>query len=142
MSDQTGQVTVSSTEDLRKALAAGYTAEQISIDSTPAAGAIQAARAEGEEAGRTAGAAAERTRIAGIHALARRGFEAELKAAIDAGDSPEKFALALLTAAKDRGVTLDAIDRDAPPAAAHAGAPSDETLPASWDAAVTKLGGK
>lgn len=117
-------VTVSNTDDLRTALAAGYTADQIVIKQPENAAAIAAARAEGEQAGResaTASAAlAERQRISKINALARRGFDAELKAAIDNGDSPETFAMALLTAAADRGITLDAISKDAPKPAPHA----------------------
>lgn len=117
-----GQVTVSSTEDLRNALAAGHTADQIVIASNDAA--IAQARSEGESAGRQAATtdavASERTRIAEIQALARPGFEAEVKAAIDNGDSPATFALALIKAAQDRGVSLEAMRKDAPKAAAHA----------------------
>lgn len=117
-----GQVTVSTTDDLRNALAAGHTADQIVIASNDSA--IAAARAEGEKAGReaatTGAVAAERARIAEIQALARPGFEAELKAAIDQGDSPAAFALAMVKAAQDRGITLEAMRRDAPPAASHA----------------------
>lgn len=120
-------VTVFNTDDLRTALAAGYTADQIVIkqpDNAASVAAVAAARAEGEQAGREAGAAgaalAERQRISKIQALARRGFDAELKAAIDNGDTPETFAMALLTAAADRGITLDAISKDAPKPAPHA----------------------
>lgn len=120
---QQGQVTVSTTDDLRKALAAGHTADQIQIASADAT-AIAAARAEGESTGRAAATEdavkAERKRIGEVHALARKGFDAELKAAIDNGDSAEKFALALMTAARDRGITLEAIEKDAPAAASHA----------------------
>lgn len=117
-----GQVTVSSTEDLRNALAAGHTADQIVIASNDAA--IAQARSEGEAAGRKAASddavKAERARIAEIQALTREGFEAEAKAAIDNGDSPAAFALALIKAAQDRGVSLEAMRKDAPKAAAHA----------------------
>lgn len=118
----TGQVTVSTTEDLRKALAAGYTGEQITIASHDAL--VANAREEGVAAGRKESAEsavqAERSRIAQIRALARAGFDAELKAAIDEGHSPEAFAMTLLKAAADRGITLDAIAKDSPPPAAHA----------------------
>lgn len=117
-----GQVTVSSTEDLRNALAAGHTAEQIVIASNEAA--VAQARIEGEAAGRKVASddavKAERTRIADIQALTREGFEAETKAAIESGDSPAVFALALVKSAQDRGVSLTAIRKDAPKAAAHA----------------------
>jgi signal peptide peptidase SppA len=127
MSSKSGQVTVSTTDDLRQALAAGYTADQITIASNDAA--IATARAEGETAGRTAATAeavkAERERINAVQALAREGFDAELKTALDEGHSPEAFALALMKAAQDRGVTLDAIKKDSPPAAGHGGAGDD-----------------
>lgn len=145
MSTQTGQVTVSTTDDLRKALAAGYTAEQISV-ATASADAIAAARAEGETAGKADAAEgavkAERARIAKLNTLARAGFEKELQAAIGNGDSAETFAMTLLTTAADRGITLDAIRKDAPPAAPHAGAPQNDNQAPAWDAAIAKLGGK
>lgn len=139
------QVTVSTTEDLRQALAAGHTADQITIASNDAA--IAAARAEGEAAGREAGAAeartSERQRVLGIQALSRQGFEAETQAAIDGGATPEAFAHTLLKAASDRGITLDAIQKDAPKAAPHSSANASEgKQKASWDSVVTKLGGK
>lgn len=136
MSNTNGQVTVSTTADLRNALAAGYTAEQITIADNETV--IAAARAEGEAAGRAsaidAAVTAERGRIAGIQALARAGFDAELQAAVDSGATPEAFALTLLQAAQERGITLDAVRRDAPPAAAHA-RPGQE----GGDAKVTSL---
>ncbi|MGE4408136.1 S49 family peptidase [Pseudomonas sp.] len=123
MSDSNkGQVTVSTTDDLRKALAAGHTGDQIVIASNETA--VATARREGEEAGRKASTEdavkAERSRIAEIQALARPGFDAELKAAIEGGDSAATFALALMRAAADRGITLEAIRKDAPAPAAHA----------------------
>ena len=131
MSSKSGQVTVSTTEDLRKALAAGYTADQITIESADASS-IATARAAGVDEGRAAATntavAAERTRIADIQALGRAGFETEQKAAIDNGDSPAAFALTLMKAAQDRGITLDAIRKDAPAAASHA-KPGSDTAP-------------
>lgn len=139
MSDKKGQVTVANTEDLQTALAAGYTGDQIVIASNDAA--IAQARAAGEEAGRAhateAAVRAERTRIAEIHALTREGFAAEAQAAIDHGDTPAAFALTLLKAAQDRGITLDAIRKDAPKAAAHA-RPGDDGAPDN----VVKLSSK
>lgn len=119
-----GQVTVSTTDDLRTALAAGYTGDQISIAQANPDAAVAAARAdglaEGQAAATATAVAAERQRIASIQSMARAGFEAELKAAIDEGSSPEAFAMALFKAAADRGITLDAIKRDSQPPAAHA----------------------
>lgn len=126
-----GQVTVSSTEDLRSALAAGHTADQIVMASSDAA--VAQARREGEEAGSRASTdaavTAERTRILDVQALARPGFEAELKAAIENGDTPAAFALTLMKAAQERGITLEAMRSDAPPAAAHA-RPGEDAPPA------------
>lgn len=140
MSNDKGQVTVATTEDLRNALAAGHAAEQITIASNDAA--IAQARAEGEAAGREAATAdaitAERARIAEIHALTREGFTAEANAAIENGDSPAAFALAMVKAAQDRGVTLEAMRRDAPPAAPHA-RPGDDR---GADAKVVNLSPK
>lgn len=144
MSSGNGQITVSNTEDLRQALAAGYKADQITIASNEAA--IAAARQEGETAGKAAaveGAVkAERDRVTGLQALGRQGFEAELKAAIDEGQSTGAFALALMQAASDRGVTLDAIRKDAPTPAPHTPPDNGGNQKASWDGAVAKLGGK
>ncbi|UZW62749.1 S49 family peptidase [Lysobacter enzymogenes] len=136
-----GQVTVSSTEDLRNALAAGYTADHIVIASIDAA--VAQARSEGEAAGRKVvsedAVKAERARIAEIQALTREGFEAEAKAAIDNGDSPAMYALALIKAAQDRGVSLEAMRKDAPKAAAHA-KPGDDRI--KEDAKVVSLSPK
>lgn len=136
------QVTVSTTEDLRKALAAGHSADQISIASNDTA--VTAARAEGESTGRAAATEdavkAERKRVLDIQALSRDGFAAETMAAIEAGDSPEAFALALVKAAQDRGISLEAIRKDAPAAAKGNNPPSSEGK-ASWDTTVAKFGG-
>ncbi|MBB4726353.1 S49 family peptidase [Xanthomonas arboricola] len=131
MSNSNGQVTVTTTDDLRNALAAGKTADQIVIASNETA--IAAARGEGECTGRAAATdeavKAERTRITGIQSMARAGFDAELQAAIEGGASPEAFAMTLLKAAQDRGITLDSMRRDAPPAAAHARPGQDSATP-------------
>ncbi|MBB3822242.1 signal peptide peptidase SppA [Xanthomonas arboricola] len=131
MSNSNGQVTVSTTDDLRNALAAGKTADQIVIASNETA--IAAARGEGEITGRAAAAdeavKAERARITGIQSMARAGFDAEMQAAIESGASPEAFAMTLLKAAQDRGITLDSMRRDAPPAASHARPGQDGATP-------------
>ena len=137
------QVTVSTTEDLRQALAAGHTADQITIASSDDA--IKAAREEGEQAGRKAthddAIKAERKRVLDIQALVKDGFQTEAQAAIEAGDSPEAFALAMVKAANDRGITLDAIRKDAPKAAPKGNTNASDQK-ASWDSVVAKLGGK
>lgn len=128
MSSNSGQVTVSTTEDLNKAIAAGHPVENIAIASNDQA--IADARAAGIEEGKKAATAdaakTERERVLGVQALARDGFEAELKAAIDNGDSPEAFALTLMREAQSRGITLDAMRKGAPAPAAHGGKPGEE----------------
>lgn len=142
-------VKVSNTEDLSLALAAGYTPDQIVIDNAEA---VAAAKAEGIAEGRASAtpdanairaeaAKAERERIASIDAVSRAGFEAERKAAIESGASVEAFALSMLKAAQDRGITLDAIKKDSPAAAAHA-KPAQGGTTVSWDATVKKFGAK
>ena len=146
---------VTNTAELRQALAAGIAHDQLEITSAATgtdATAIAEARAAGVIAGkaeaaaaapdaekiRTEAIAAERTRIAGITALTRSGFEALSKASIDAGDSPEAFALKLLTEASSRGITIDAIRKDSPNAAAHLKPAEGAAKPdvgKSWDAA-------
>jgi capsid assembly protease len=117
-------VKVSNTDDLRLALAAGYEASQIEITHPSNESVIAKARAEGVAEGQKAAAetaiTSERKRIADIQSMGRPGFDAELKAAIDSGASPEAFAMSMLKAAQDRGITLEAIRKDAPPAAPHA----------------------
>lgn len=139
-----GQVTVSNTEDLRLALAAGYTGDQITIASNDTE--IAAARSEGESTGRAASTdeavKAERKRVLDIQALSREGFAAETKDAIDSGDSAETFAMTLIKAAQDRGISLEAIRKEAPPAAKGNTPPSSEGQKATWDSAIAKLGGK
>lgn len=131
MSNSNGQVTVTTTDDLRNALAAGKTADQIVIASNETA--LAAARGEGETTGRAAATdeavKAERARITGIQSMARAGFDAELQEAIEGGASPEAFAMTLLKAAQDRGITLDSMRRDAPPAASHARPGQDGAAP-------------
>jgi len=122
MSNTNGQVTVYNTDDLRTALAAGYEADHIHFGQPDTA----KLRADALKEGRDAGAAAERERISRINALATAGFEKELQAAIDSGDAPEAFALAVMTAAKDRGVTVAGNRSDAPPPAPHANIGKDE----------------
>ena len=127
MSSKTGQVTVSCTADLHQALAAGYTPDQIVMASNDAAAA--AARAEGVTEGQATATdtavTAERARIGRLQSLATAGFDKELQAAIDGGMSPEAFALTLVEAAAERGVTIAGMRGDAPRAAGHGGAPKD-----------------
>ncbi|HBO5326416.1 TPA: S49 family peptidase [Pseudomonas aeruginosa] len=107
---------VKTTAELREALASGIDPNTIEVASVDA-DEIQAARTEA--------AVAERKRIQGISALASKGFEREVAAAIEAGTSVEATALQLLQAASDRGITLAGIVADSTGASASTPAGDD-----------------
>lgn len=96
--------TVKTTADLRTALAAGTdpTTIEIAQADQPDLSAI-----------RTEAATAERERIKGINALASKGFEKEVEAAIEDGSSVEATAMVMFKAAQDRGISLSGIKADA-----------------------------
>ena len=96
--------TVKTTAELRTAIAAGTDPNTIEIAQVdqPDTAAI-----------RTEAAAAERERIKGINALAVKGFDKEIGAAIDDGSSVEATALVLFKASQDRGISLAGIKADA-----------------------------
>lgn len=144
-------IKVKNTDELRTAMDAGYTRDEIEIVAQDTAPAIAAARQEGAAEGRATGleegqklgATNERTRLAALAVVAQEGFEAEHKVAIEAGHTPEQFALAQLTAAKDRGVTIGAIKKDSS-GAQHAAAGGDEGSEAqsNWKKIQAKYGAK
>ncbi|EKT4539545.1 S49 family peptidase [Pseudomonas putida] len=96
--------TVKTTAELRAAIAAGTDPNTIEI-------------AQADQPDTTAicteAATAERERIKGINALAVKGFEKEIGAAIDDGSSVEATALVLFKASQDRGISLAGIKGDA-----------------------------
>ncbi len=96
--------TVKTTADLRTALAAGTDPNTIEIAQADQPD-LAAIRAEASTA--------ERERIKGINALASKGFEKEIEAAVDGGTSVEATALVLFKAAQDRGISLAGIKNDA-----------------------------
>ncbi|HCK4684198.1 S49 family peptidase [Pseudomonas aeruginosa] len=114
---------VKTTAELREALASGIDPNTIEVASV-GVDEIQAARTEA--------VVAERKRIQGISALASKGFEKEVAAAIEAGTSVEATALQLLQAASDRGITLAGIVADSTGASA--------STPAGDDAASKERG--
>jgi capsid assembly protease len=126
--------TVKNTDELRQALAAGHKPDSIEmahpITQAQLDAAVATAKAEGVAEGKQSASEgairAERERVAELHAMSRKGFDAELKVAIDGGHSAENFAYSMLKAAQDRGITLDAIAADAPKALPHAKAPADD----------------
>ena len=86
----------------------------------------------------------ERSRISEIRRLTQRGFENVAQQSIDEGWNVAAFALRQLQAIQDRGITLDAIRRDAPPPVPHAAPPSPDAKPgidASWDRAMARATG-
>lgn len=137
------KATVSSTEQLVQALAAGHAAENIVIDNATA---LAQARAEGIaegkasaaadlETARKAAAETERARITAIQKISRAGFESLVQKGINEGMSAADVALAIMTDAADRGITLDAIQKDSPKSPARS--PESDTKPEagkSWDA--------
>lgn len=146
---KTETIWVSSTRDLRDALAAGYVASQLGIPDL--AEARESARAEGfsngvkqgydrglqeaisaENGGLSPSAkkaiqTQERERIFQIQALTEDGFSGLAHQAIETGVTVERFAVMVLMEKKDRGITLEQIRNGAPVAAAHGGVPSDES---------------
>lgn len=100
--------TVRTTAELHAAIAAGTDPQTLQIAAVEPVD-VEAIRAE---AG-AAAAKAERERIQGIHALAAKGFEKEVAAAIESGSSVEATALTLFKAAQDRGISLAGIKADA-----------------------------
>ncbi|MEB2855500.1 S49 family peptidase [Pseudomonas atacamensis] len=100
--------TVSSTAELREALAAGTDPQTIEIAQANQPD-LESIRTQSREEGATA----ERQRITGINAMASKGFETEIAAAIEAGTTVEATALQLFKAAQDRGISLNAIKADA-----------------------------
>lgn len=105
-----------------------YSQEQLSA-------AVAAARTE-ESAKVSAAVVAERQRIAAVQKLSRPGFESITQKGIEDGTSAAEVALAIMTAAADRGITLEAIQKDSPNPAAHAAPSADDDKPKgkSWDA--------
>jgi hypothetical protein len=127
-------IAVKNTDQLRDVLVAGYQPHQIRFDKTAALADVrEAAEAAGFEHGKReqsadsleAAVLAERERILGIESLSQAGFEREVIAAIAKGTTRAAFATEMVREINDRGVTLDAIRRDAPNPAPHASAPDD-----------------
>lgn len=145
-------VRVKNADELRQALNAGYEPHQLEIDPAQAvAEALAAAKVEHEHALAAAAEAhgrereailaaahaqllpdqqaatlAERERILSIQRLTPKGFEGIAAKAIEEGLPVAAFSLRILAEQQDRGITLDAIRRDAPEAAPYA-RPGDDT---------------
>lgn len=136
-----GPITVSNTTELRAALVAGHTADEITVTSVDVekikSEAAAAAKADAEAAARIAldaavtkatadATAAERTRVLGIQEISMVGFEKEVAKAITDGTTVEATAVALTKAARERGGTVAQQRGNAPAAIAHGGAASSQ----------------
>lgn len=111
-SRRTTMTVVKTTAELQAAIEAGTDPKTITL-AEPQAVDTDKLKSEASEAA----AKAERERCQGIHALAMPGFEKEIAKAIEDGASVEATGLALFQAAKDRGISLEAIQADATRAA-------------------------
>lgn len=124
---------VRTTAELHAAIAAGADPKTIQI---AAAEQIDAEVIKAEAS--AAGAKAERERINGINALAAKGFEKEVAAAIENGLSVEATALTLFKAAQDRGISLAGIKADAS-GTSGANPPEGDEAAAQRKTAVTAI---
>lgn len=84
------------------------------------------------ESAQATAAASERNRITAINKLSQPGFESHIKAAIESGASPGDTALAIMTAAADRGITIGAIHKDSPPVIAGQPTSNADEKPSAW----------
>lgn len=145
---------VYNTKQLQEAIEAGHDPAAIRIGLADVDAVADKARAEGFAAGQAASgrqwqeerarlinasavgthpdamqkiASDERSRILAIQGLAMSGFESLAEKAIRDGVTIEQFAVLQLGEQKDRGITLDAMRRDAPGAAPFAAAPDEQS---------------
>lgn len=148
-----GTVIVRTTEDLRAALANGYTADKIEIQSVDVesikTAAHAAGRTEGHAAGMTEGHAkglkegtdAERARAASVLEVAGLKADSAPMKALAEGKTAGDLALAMVKESNDKGVSLTALTRESK-SAAHVPPAKDAPAAASWDTSVQRLGGK
>lgn len=142
-----GPITVENTEQLRNALQAGHTADEITIKAVDVAKIETDARAAGVTAFRegtefakaitdakTEATKAERDRVAALQEITIKGFEKELTAAIKDGSSAEALAMAQSKAVRERGTSVSTQAADSPAAIKHGGA-TDRTTSAGGEKA-------
>lgn len=142
-----GPITVRTTTELRTAILAGHTAEEITLETVDVAAikaeAVAAAQVEFEAKQKTAieaavkeattkaatdATTAERARIAGLQAISVKGFEAEITKAIESGATVEATAVAIAKTQRERGVSVTSLRAGAPGAVQHGGAaPAGDT---------------
>lgn len=151
-----GPIAVSTTVELRAALAAGHTGDEITIQTLDVELIRASAKADGIAEEQTRSTAAmdavrkqaldtERARIASIHAITLTGFEARAQEAIKSGATAEAFAIEQAKLAKDRGTTVEALRSTASVAVTHGGDPSDKATADGkrpWSEAVKRYSKK
>jgi capsid assembly protease len=115
-----GAITVKNTDEMRAALAAGHTADEITVQA-PAA----EPSAEALNAARTEATTAERTRVGEVLALSGVQIEPSIAKAIKEGTSAGAAAQAIVAEAKSKGVSLGALKRDSTRAEHQAAADDD-----------------
>lgn len=148
--DPRGPITVRTTAELRAAIEAGHTAEEITLETVD----VEKIKAEGVEAARKEWEAekttdieaavkeattkatesaikAERARIVGLQAISMKGFEKEVSAAIESGATVEATAVSIAKLARERGVTVSSLKSGSPAPVAHGGTSSDSGEPAA-----------
>lgn len=134
-----GPITVANNEQFRQALAAGHTAEEITIAAVQPAVDVKAV----QDAATASAVTAERGRIAALQALSTPGYEAVVQASITGGHTEEQCALALMKEQKARGgLSVGALTREAQGVTQ---APVSAAVPVAaavaktgWDKAVAK----
>lgn len=137
-----GPITVSTTEQLRTALADGHTAEEITIEAVD----VEAIRAETREAvtnelaaahetalvnARNEATTAERRRVTELQAITVKGYEDTVAKAISDGSTVEATSIAINKAQRSRG-NLQAIQGEAPAAVNHGGQGEAQASAKGW----------
>jgi signal peptide peptidase SppA len=143
-----GPITVSTTDELRTALADGHTAEEITIQAVDVEAirteardqALAAAKPDHEAAlakAREEGVQAERKRVTELQAITVKGYEDTVAKAISEGSTVEATSIAINKAQRSRG-SLSAIAGEAPAPAAHGGQGAAPTASSGWDKITTR----
>lgn len=158
-----GPITVRTTTELRAAIDAGHSAEEITLESVDVekikADAVAAAQLEWDAKKKTeieaaaqaatdkataAATKAERDRISGLQGIAMKGFEKEVQAAIDSGATVEATAVQITKLSKERGVSVTSLKAGAPGAVQHGGAAPEGGADggSKWGSIVSRFGKK
>ncbi len=152
MSIKKGLITISTTEQLRAALAAGHVGEEITLESTDLtkvkADAFEAGKAAAEatakteltaavDAAKAEATTAERNRVISLQGIAAKGHEAQIEEAIKSGATAEATAVAIISKQKENGTNIDSQRRDASNAMEHGGTRQTEASDGSGWGKIT-----